>query len=174
MNWSRTEACRPLRISTSSSFFADRSWSVTTSSSWQSIKGKSTAGPSNQFVFIIIFVELVIDKNSSFYFIRPTSFFTALDLHSNLLFQIFRAYQVNFNTRSHKKRPSTPRCQSKHRKNCECCPGHYLIVNHYFSMSWFKFCNLWVIVNCVNNSRIALNLNLNCCLCSDRSDRSDL
>ena len=20
----------------------------------------------------------------------------------------------------------------KHRKNCECCPGHYLIVNHYF------------------------------------------
>ena len=80
VNWSRTEACRPLRISTSSSFFADRSWSVTTSSSWQSLKGKSTAGPSNQFVFIIIFVELVIDKNSSFYFIRPTSFFTALDL----------------------------------------------------------------------------------------------
>ena len=27
----------------------------------------------------------------------------------------------------------------KHRKNCECCPGHYLIVNHYFSMSWFIF-----------------------------------
>ena len=23
----------------------------------------------------------------------------------------------------------------KHRKNCECCPGHYLIVNHYSSMS---------------------------------------
>ena len=21
----------------------------------------------------------------------------------------------------------------KHRKNCECCPGHYLIVNHYSS-----------------------------------------
>ena len=27
----------------------------------------------------------------------------------------------------------------KHRKNCECCPGHYLIVNHYSSMSWLKF-----------------------------------
>ena len=24
---------------------------------------------------------------------------------------------------------------NKHRKNCECCPGHYLIVNHYSSMS---------------------------------------
>ena len=23
----------------------------------------------------------------------------------------------------------------KHRKNCECCPGHCLIVNHYCSMS---------------------------------------
>ena len=23
----------------------------------------------------------------------------------------------------------------KHRKNCECCPGHSLIVNHYSSMS---------------------------------------
>ena len=23
---------------------------------------------------------------------------------------------------------------SKHRKNCECCPGHYLIVNHYSSI----------------------------------------
>ena len=23
----------------------------------------------------------------------------------------------------------------KHRKNCECCPGHYLIVSHYSSMS---------------------------------------
>ena len=22
---------------------------------------------------------------------------------------------------------------NKHRKNCECCPGHYLIVNHYSS-----------------------------------------
>ena len=33
----------------------------------------------------------------------------------------------------------------KHRNNCQCCPGHYLIVNHYSSMSWF---------------------NLNCCLCS--------
>ena len=30
----------------------------------------------------------------------------------------------------------------KHRKNCECCPSHYLIVNHYSSMSWFKFRNL--------------------------------
>ena len=30
----------------------------------------------------------------------------------------------------------------KHRKNCKCCPGHYLIVNHYSSMSWFKFSNL--------------------------------
>ena len=25
--------------------------------------------------------------------------------------------------------------EEKHRKNCECCPGHYLIVNHYPSMS---------------------------------------
>ena len=33
----------------------------------------------------------------------------------------------------------------KHRTNCECCPGHCLIVNHYSSMSWF---------------------NLNRCLCS--------
>ena len=23
---------------------------------------------------------------------------------------------------------------NKHRKNCECCPGHYLIVNHYSSI----------------------------------------
>ena len=42
----------------------------------------------------------------------------------------------------------------KHRKNCECCPGHYLIVNHYSSMSWFKFRNLSVIVNCVTKSQI--------------------
>ena len=27
----------------------------------------------------------------------------------------------------------------KHRKNCECCPGHYQIENQYSSMSWFKF-----------------------------------
>ena len=40
----------------------------------------------------------------------------------------------------------------KHRKNCECCPGHYLIVSHYSSISWFKFRNLSVIVNCVTNS----------------------
>ena len=23
---------------------------------------------------------------------------------------------------------------AKHRKNCECCPGHHLIVDHYFSI----------------------------------------
>ena len=23
---------------------------------------------------------------------------------------------------------------SKHRKNCECCPGHYLVVDHYSSI----------------------------------------
>ena len=39
---------------------------------------------------------------------------------------------------------------SKHRKNCECCPGRYLI--YYPSMSWFIFCNLSVIVNCVTIS----------------------
>ena len=37
----------------------------------------------------------------------------------------------------------------KHRKNCECCAGHSLIVNHYISISWFKFHTLSVIVNCV-------------------------
>ena len=42
----------------------------------------------------------------------------------------------------------------KHRKNCECCPGHYLIVNHYSWMSWFKFRNVPVIVNCVTKSVI--------------------
>ena len=41
---------------------------------------------------------------------------------------------------------------SRHRKNCECCPGHSLIVNHYSSMSWFKFRNLSEMVNCVTNS----------------------
>ena len=25
--------------------------------------------------------------------------------------------------------------KAKHRKNCECCPGHHLIINHYSSMS---------------------------------------
>ena len=30
---------------------------------------------------------------------------------------------------------------SLHRKNCKCCPGHYLIVNHYHPMSWSKFRN---------------------------------
>ena len=40
----------------------------------------------------------------------------------------------------------------KHRKNCECCPGHSLTVNHYSSMSWFKFRNFSVIVNCVTKS----------------------
>ena len=39
----------------------------------------------------------------------------------------------------------------KHRKNCECCPGHYLIVNHYSAMSRFKFRNLSVIVSCVTS-----------------------
>ena len=43
---------------------------------------------------------------------------------------------------------------TKHRKNCECCPGHRLIVNHYSSMSWLKFCNLSVTVNCVTKSLI--------------------
>ena len=42
--------------------------------------------------------------------------------------------------------------KKKHRKNCKCCPGHSLIVNHYSSISWFKFRNLSVIVNCVPNS----------------------
>ena len=53
-----------------------------------------------------------------------------------------------------------PRSPRKHRKNCECCPGHSLIVNHYPPMS--------VTVNCVNQSlilQIARNLNLNRCLC---------
>ena len=45
-------------------------------------------------------------------------------------------------------------CQIKHRKNCECCPGHHLIVNHFSSMSWFKFRNLSVTVNCVTKSLI--------------------
>ena len=44
----------------------------------------------------------------------------------------------------------------KHRKNCECCPGHYLIVNHYSLMSWFKFCNLLVIFNCVTEGSYPL------------------
>ena len=42
----------------------------------------------------------------------------------------------------------------KHRKNCECCPGHYQIVSHYSSMSWFKFSNLSVIVNRVTETLI--------------------
>ena len=42
----------------------------------------------------------------------------------------------------------------KHRKNCECCPGHYLIVNHYPSMSKFKFRNLSVVFNYVTKSLI--------------------
>ena len=37
--------------------------------------------------------------------------------------------------------------REKHRKNCECCPGHCLIVNHYSSMSWFNLnrclCSHW-------------------------------
>ena len=33
-----------------------------------------------------------------------------------------------------------------HRKNCECCPGHFLIVNRYSSMSWFKLRDLSVMV----------------------------
>ena len=41
------------------------------------------------------------------------------------------------------------RIKRKHRKNCECCPGHYLIVNHYSLMSWFEFRNLSVIISCV-------------------------
>ena len=48
----------------------------------------------------------------------------------------------------------TFRCSvKKHRKNCECCPGHYLIVNHYILMSWFKFRDLPVIDNCVVTRR---------------------
>ena len=39
-------------------------------------------------------------------------------------------------------RLETPPAKYKHRKNCECC----LIINHYSSMSWFKFRNLFVIV----------------------------
>ena len=35
---------------------------------------------------------------------------------------------------------------------CECCPGHYLIVNHYSSMLWSKCRNLSVIVNWVTKS----------------------
>ena len=42
----------------------------------------------------------------------------------------------------------------KHRKNCECCPGHYLIVSHYSSMSWLRFRNLSVIVTSVIKSQI--------------------
>ena len=42
----------------------------------------------------------------------------------------------------------------KHRKNCECCPGHYPIVNKYYSISWFKFHNLSAKVNCVTKSLI--------------------
>ena len=80
--------------------------------------------------------------------------------------------------------------KKKHRKNCECCPGHYLIVTNKPLMSWYKFRNLSVIVNCVDRvpawlpsasglglltincvtksliHKIALNLNLNRCLCS--------
>ena len=59
----------------------------------------------------------------------------------------------------------------KNRKNCECCSGHNLIVNHWPPMSLLKFCNLSVIVICVTMSLIHkiarnLNLNLNRCLCS--------
>ena len=39
--------------------------------------------------------------------------------------------------------------KKKHHKNCECCPGHYLIVNHYSSM------NVMVQVSqYVNNSQL--------------------
>ena len=55
---------------------------------------------------------------------------------------------------------STRHC--KRRKNCVCCPCHYLIVNHYFSMSWFKFRNMSAIVNCVTNS--LTNWLTHCCL----------
>ena len=47
---------------------------------------------------------------------------------------------------------NTLHIDNKHRKNRECCLGHYLIVNHYSSMSWFKFRNLSEMVNCVTNS----------------------
>ena len=48
-----------------------------------------------------------------------------------------------------------PSFLKKHRKNLECCPGHYLIVNHYSSMSGFKFrnfshCRLVVKIGCQN------------------------
>ena len=36
----------------------------------------------------------------------------------------YQAFEVNLISNSSRK----------HRKNCECCPGHYLIVNHYSSI----------------------------------------
>ena len=50
----------------------------------------------------------------------------------------------------------------KHRKNCKCCPGNYVIVNHYSSMSWFKFRNLSVVVNCVTKSLIHYSVYTTC------------
>ena len=83
-------------------------------------------------------------------------------------FQTFVILQIKFNTSIQKKPMDEPWhfkvaqtykyqllgvpktiFQWKHRKNCECCPGHYLIANQSSSMSWFKFRNLSEIVNCV-------------------------
>ena len=64
----------------------------------------------------------------------PTETILALDhLHFSGLIAFLLLYSAssNSNTSSISVKDTF---WKKHRKNCECCPGHYLIVNHYSSI----------------------------------------
>ena len=89
-------------------------------------------------------------QNTGIYFLkfiyfRPLAFSTdSAEWSSN------NANCVTWHHTQHKTLPmGLSTFEAKHCKNCECCPGHALSVNHYPWMSWLQFLYLSEIVNCV-------------------------
>ena len=55
-------------------------------------------------------------------FVYVTTTLLPLNMNMNILYVSFTVLAVTSRKQTHHS--------WKHRKNCECCPGHYLIVNH--------------------------------------------
>ena len=96
--------------------------------------------------FIGDFLEFTVGEIDSwrekgrFLFLKTEVCLRELSLHlaqSSKFPSIFNSSSLNLDyMQKEKNRNTIPRgiIIMKHRKNCECCPGHYLIVNHYSSI----------------------------------------
>ena len=87
--------------------------------------------PKNIMILMMITMLMVIVK-------KPKCKFPAANWLSDALFPSLSSHGWSFifvfqhrNNHYTQKTSATVNSFNKHRKNCECCPGHYLIVVHY-------------------------------------------